>query len=110
MNISLLTVVFIAACSLGRPPFSVLQLLWMNLVMDVFAASAICTEPFIQREGDSQLTRISRRERLIKPVMWRNILPQALYQVIIMIILMFGAQAMYFDEQFDIVMSDLRYT
>jgi len=74
MNISLLTVVFIAACSLGRPPFSVMQLLWMNLVMDVFAASAICTEPFIQTEGE-QLGRISRREKIIKPVMWRNILP-----------------------------------
>lgn len=40
--------------------------------------------------------------------MWRNILPQALYQIVIMIILMFGAQAMYFDEPFDIVTSDLR--
>jgi Ca2+-transporting ATPase len=91
MNISIVTIVFISACVMGTPPFSVIQLLWMNLVMDVFAASAICTEPFVQREGDAQLQRISRKEKLIKPVMWRNILPQVLYQVVIMIILMFGA-------------------
>lgn len=94
MNISLLTVVFLAAVSVGQPPFSVIQLLWMNLVMDVLAASAICTEPFVHTE-DETLQRISRKEKLIKPVMWRNILPQALYQVIVMIILMFGGQAMY---------------
>lgn len=47
MNLSLLTTVFIAACSIGKPPFSVIQLLWMNLVMDIFAAAAICTEPFV---------------------------------------------------------------
>jgi Ca2+-transporting ATPase len=79
MNISLLSTVFIAACSIGKPPFSVIQLLWMNLVMDIFAAAAICTEPFIQREEDSKLQRISRKEKLIKPVMWRNILPQVVY-------------------------------
>jgi Ca2+-transporting ATPase len=50
MNISLLTTVFIAACSMGKPPFSVFQLLWMNLVMDVLAACAICTEPFVHSD------------------------------------------------------------
>jgi len=90
MNISLLTVVFLAAVSIGSPPFSVIQLLWMNLVMDVLAATALCTEPFVHKEDDDTLQRISRKEKLIKPVMWRNILPQALYQVCVMIILMYG--------------------
>lgn len=83
MNISLLTVVFIAACSIGPPPFTVIQLLWMNLVMDILAAAAICTEPFVGRDEDKELQsiedqplqRVSRKEKLIKWVMWRNVLP-----------------------------------
>jgi magnesium-transporting ATPase (P-type) len=106
MNISLLTVIFISACSLGKPPFKVIQLLWMNLVMDVFAACAICTEPFVHREDTESLPRESRKARIIRPVMWRNILPQALYQIVVMIILMFGGQAMFFDEQFDIITTE----
>jgi len=103
MNISLLTTIFIAACSIGKPPFKVIQLLWMNLVMDILAACAICTEPFIHREDTESLPRESRKARIIRPVMWRNILPQAAYQITVMIILMFGGQAMFFKEPFDII-------
>jgi Ca2+-transporting ATPase len=46
MNISIVTIVFISACVIGLPPFNVIHLLWMNLVMDVLAAISICTEPF----------------------------------------------------------------
>lgn len=90
MNISLLTIVFIAACSVGKPPFSVFQLLWMNLVMDVFAACAICTEPFVHDDKKEALPRESRKARIIRPAMWRNILPQALYQICVIIVLMFA--------------------
>jgi len=103
MNISLLVVIFISACSIGKPPFKVIQLLWMNLVMDIFAACAICTEPFVHKEDTESLPRESRKARIIRPVMWRNILPQALYQIVVMIILIFGGQAMFFEEQFDIL-------
>jgi hypothetical protein len=40
--------------------------------------------------------------------MWRNILPQVLYQVLVMMLLMFVGQVMYFDESFNIVTSKLR--
>jgi len=46
MNISIVTIIFISSCVMGTPPFSVIQLLWMNLVMDILAAISICTEPF----------------------------------------------------------------
>jgi len=38
---------------------------------------------------------VSRTEKLIKAVMWRNILPQVAYQVTVMIILMFARGAMF---------------
>ena len=75
MNISLLTVVFISACSIGKPPFKVIQLLWMNLVMDILAACAICTEPFVHSDDNESLPRESRKARIIRPEMWRNIIP-----------------------------------
>lgn len=99
MNLSLLTVIFISALSIGKPPFRVIQLLWMNLVMDVLAACAICTEPFIHDDKAEALPRESRKARIIRPGMWRNILPQVAYQVVVMIILMFAGQAMFFGEK-----------
>lgn len=75
MNISLLVVVFLSAVSIGEPPFKVIQLLWMNLVMDVLAACAICTEPFVHKDDAESLPRESRKARIIRPEMWRNIIP-----------------------------------
>lgn len=57
MNISLLIVVFLAAVVMGKPPFSVIQLLWMNLIMDTLAAIAICTEPFQEADENAILKR-----------------------------------------------------
>lgn len=45
MNISLITVIFLSSLTVGRPPFAVIHLLWMNLIMDTFAAVALCSEP-----------------------------------------------------------------
>jgi len=38
-------VVFFAPFLLGESPFSAVQLLWLNLVMDTLAAFALGTEP-----------------------------------------------------------------
>lgn len=79
----------------------------MNLVMDVLAACAICTEPFVHRDDNESLPRESRKARIIRPSMWRNILPQVAYQVVVMIILMFGGQAMFFEKPFNIITTPL---
>jgi len=78
----------------------------MNLVMDVLAACAICTEPFVHREDQESLPRESRKARIIRPAMWRNILPQAVYQIVVMIILIFGGQAMFFEKEFNIITTE----
>jgi Ca2+ transporting ATPase len=36
---------FVAPMVLGESPFSSVQLLWLNLIMDTFAAFALGTEP-----------------------------------------------------------------
>lgn len=45
VNIVCVSIVFIGGATLGNSPFSVTQLLWVNMIMDTFAAIAIATEP-----------------------------------------------------------------
>lgn len=45
VNISALLVVFLSGATLGDSPFNVIQLLWVNMVMDTLAAIALATEP-----------------------------------------------------------------
>jgi magnesium-transporting ATPase (P-type) len=85
INISLCTVVLISGATLGRPCFNVIQLLWVNLIMDTLGAIAICTEPpahdhHVLQEGEEVKTnRISRKDKIILPLMWRNIIGQVAY-------------------------------
>jgi len=50
--------------SLGYTPLNVLQMLWINLVMDILASIALCTEPY---QKDKNGARISRRHPLMLP-------------------------------------------
>lgn len=75
--------------------------------MDVLAAISICTEPFDsspKREAENfKLRRISRQDRIFTDEMWRNILPMAIWQIIVLMVLMYAGQVMFFDETFNIV-------
>lgn len=66
-------------------------MLWVNLIMDTLAALALATEP----PSDELLYRMpySRNERIITSQMWRFILVSALWQIIVLIIVLFrGAE------------------
>jgi magnesium-transporting ATPase (P-type) len=110
MNISVVTVVLLAVTVMGLPPFNVIHLLWMNLVMDVLAAISICTEPFNSdpknEEESSKLKRISKKkDKIFTNEMWRNILVTAFYQVLVMIILMFTGQFMFYENSFNVILT-----
>lgn len=45
MNLAALIIVFIGSTTLGESPFNVIQLLWINMVMDTLAAVSLATEP-----------------------------------------------------------------
>ena len=74
--------------------------------MDILAAVAICTEPFNKNELVSM--RISRKDKIILPHMWRTILGQALYQVIVLVILTYFGELIFFDESFNLIYTPLR--
>ena len=87
VNIVCVFIVFLGGATLGNSPFNVIQLLWINLVMDTFAAIALATEP--PHPTELSQTQISSNDPIITKIMWRNILSQALYQIIVMIILLY---------------------
>jgi len=45
VNISAMFIIFLGGATLGDSPFSVIQLLWINMVMDTLAAISLATEP-----------------------------------------------------------------
>lgn len=64
-------------------------MLWVNLIMDTFAALALATEP----PQDDILKRqpYKKDAAIVTEVMWRNVFGHAIYQaLIIMIVIFFG--------------------
>ena len=62
-------------------------MLWVNLIMDTLAALALATEP----PSDDLLLRMpySRKEEIITPLMWRNISLHAIFQMVVLSIVLF---------------------
>jgi Ca2+-transporting ATPase len=63
-------VISLAGGFIGHLPLNVLQMLWLNLIMDVLGAIALCTEPWI----DNVLPRTSRATNLLTPSVWKIII------------------------------------
>ncbi|KAK9829300.1 hypothetical protein WJX72_005021 [[Myrmecia] bisecta] len=91
VNFVALVVAFVAAVTNGETPLNVLQLLWVNLIMDSMAALALATEEptpklLLQKPH-------GRHEKLISPKMWKHIITQGLYQIFILFLVIYGAPA-----------------
>lgn len=96
--------------SLGNSPLNVIQLLWINLIMDTLATIALCTEPYeANKKGRINLSRISRRDKIMTTVMWRNIIGQVIYQTLAILIVMYFGQYMFFDAPFNLITTEMRY-
>lgn len=80
VNLVAVAVAFIGSVTDGESPLTPVQLLWVNLIMDTFAALALATE----RPTEDLLDRkpYGRYDKLITRTMWRNIISQAVFQVI----------------------------
>lgn len=97
VNLSCLLFVILSILTLGFSPFSVFQLLWINLVMDVLAAIAFATEH--PHPTELKKERSKKKDKIITPLMWRACSSQVLYQFIVMITLLYGGPAI-FDIQY----------
>ena len=93
INLVALIVAFVAAVSTGETPLNVLQLLWVNLIMDSLAALALATEA-PTKELLEQLPH-GRNEPLINGRMAKHILAQGVYQCFWIFLIFYGLPARY---------------
>lgn len=74
----------------GTAPLTAVQLLWVNMIMDTLGALALATEP----PNDELMKRkpVGRGVSFITRTMWRNIIGQSIYQLLVLGLLMFDGK------------------
>lgn len=77
VNIVVILCVFLFGVVTGFTPLSIIQLLWINLVMDTLAALALATEP--PSDGKINGRPIKQTNPMMGHIMWRTILSMALW-------------------------------
>jgi Ca2+-transporting ATPase len=87
VNIVALSLVFIGAVADFEEPLNAVQMLWVNLVMDTFGALALGTEP--PTENLLKRKPYKRSASLINYPMIRNITVQAIFQLILLLVILF---------------------
>lgn len=88
INVSALLIAFIGPFLGVRPPFTVLQLLWINVIMDTFASIALCSEP-PRREIMKQKPK-RRDENIITRPMAITIFSTAGFYIVVMLGILLG--------------------
>jgi Ca2+-transporting ATPase len=83
-----------------EPILTPVQLLWVNLIMDTFAALALATDPptpsILERKPEPKSTR------LISLNMWKMIIGQSIYQLIVTLVLNFaGNEILGYETEFE---------
>ena len=93
VNVVAVVVAFIGACAIQDSPLKAVQMLWVNLIMDTLASLALATElptpELLNRKP------YGRTSPLISALMAKNILGQALYQLIVVFGVMFYGEHMF---------------
>jgi magnesium-transporting ATPase (P-type) len=77
VNVVAMFIVFFGSVILNSSPLTAVQMLWVNLIMDTFAALALATEPpedsILQRQPQPSSVPITTE------VMWRNVIGHSVY-------------------------------
>jgi len=94
VNFAALMVAMIAALARSGEPLRAVQLLWVNLIMDTMAALALGTERPTEDLLDRKPINV-HEQRLISNIMARNILGQGLYQILVLLFLLWCAPFMW---------------
>lgn len=95
VNITAVVLTFISSISSSENAsvLTAVQLLWVNLIMDTLAALALATDPptpkILERPPQP------KSERLITHNMWKMILGQAVYQLVVSLVLYFAGMSIF---------------
>ena len=93
VNITAVVLAFVSAVSSPdmHSVLSAVQLLWVNLIMDTFAALALATDAPTEKILDRKPT--PKRAALITTNMWKMIIGQAIYQLTVTFVLYFAGSS-----------------
>ncbi|RKF62207.1 Calcium-transporting ATPase 2 [Erysiphe neolycopersici] len=95
VNITAVVLTFITAITNSQEEsvMTAVQLLWVNLIMDTMAALALATDPptesILDRKSDP------KSAPLISITMWKMIIGESVFQLIVTLILNFGAASIF---------------
>lgn len=108
VNVVALVIAFVGAVTQRGTPLKAVQLLWVNLIMDTFAALALGTE----KPTDILLHRrpYGRESPLLSPIMIRNIAGQAIYQIIVLFIILYAGASIFEVPDGKDLKSSVHYT
>jgi magnesium-transporting ATPase (P-type) len=100
VNVVALTLTFVAAVFGFGTPLTAVQLLWVNLIMDSFAALALALEPPSDRLFEQPPH--GRAETLISRQMWLNILVTAGCMLAVLLFVLVASDSLGLSEDGDI--------
>jgi P-type Ca2+ transporter type 2C len=95
VNITAVVLTFVSAVASATEEsvLTAVQLLWVNLIMDTFAALALATDPPTRNILNRKPQKKSAP--LITLNMWKMIIGQAIFQLVVTFILNFGGQTIF---------------
>jgi len=108
VNCVAMFIVFLGGVIVSEPPLTSVQMLWVNLIMDTCGALALATEP--PSEDILDHPPYKRTELIVTPVMWRNIIGQALFQITVLLVILFGGKSLFrytYTDSTDFFVQDL---
>ena len=94
VNVVALLITLIGAFDAAHStPLKAVQLLWVNLIMDTFAALALGTET----PDEALLNRkpYARASVFVSPIMWRNIIGHTIYQMTVLLLILYGSSPIW---------------
>lgn len=89
VNVVAMFIVFFGSVILKSSPLNAVQMLWVNLIMDTFGALALATEP----PSEDILLRQPQAKNapIVTDLMQRNVFGHAIYQIIVLVTIIFCA-------------------
>lgn len=90
---TLVITMIIGYCYLTESPINSTQLLWINLVMDTFAAIALATMPPLETVLSEPVT--SQDTAVLTKAVWRQIYGVTLWNTVVMCIIIFAGKSMF---------------
>lgn len=99
VNVVAMFIVFFGSVILKDSPLTAVQMLWVNMIMDTFAALALATEP--PDEDILDRAPYHKDAPIVTDVMWRNVHGHAIYQIIVICVVIFSGQGMLCESNYD---------